>query len=103
MSLIIISKPILCKCFFQGKNENSKEGEGKGRKSEDKRREPVEKTLDSSKYKANSITAEEMSQSIRRAALPRGTTRRSLIISMAPSVEAGEEVLMIEVKEKAKQ
>uniref|UniRef100_A0ABI7Y3Q9 Cyclic nucleotide gated channel subunit beta 3 n=1 Tax=Felis catus TaxID=9685 RepID=A0ABI7Y3Q9_FELCA len=88
---------------IQEKSENSKEGERKGREYEDKGREPVEKTQDSSKCRANSVTAEEMPQSIRRAALPRGTTRQSLIISMAPSTEAGEEVLMIEVKEKAKQ
>ncbi|XP_026920076.2 cyclic nucleotide-gated cation channel beta-3 [Acinonyx jubatus] len=88
---------------IQEKSENSKEGESKGREYEDKRREPVEKTQDSSECRANSVTAEEMPQSIRRAALPRGTTRQSLIISMAPSTEAGEEVLMIEVKEKAKQ
>ncbi|XP_045310499.1 cyclic nucleotide-gated cation channel beta-3 isoform X2 [Leopardus geoffroyi] len=88
---------------IQEKSENSKEGEGKGREYEDKGREPVEKTQDSSECRANSVTAEEMPQSIRRAALPRGTTRQSLIISMAPSTEAGEEVLMIEVKEKAKQ
>ncbi|XP_040343380.1 cyclic nucleotide-gated channel beta-3 isoform X2 [Herpailurus yagouaroundi] len=88
---------------IQEKSENSKEGEGKGREYEDKRREPVEKTQDSSGCRANSVTAEEMPQSIRRAALPRGTTHQSLIISMAPSTEAGEEVLMIEVKEKAKQ
>ncbi|XP_058554472.1 cyclic nucleotide-gated cation channel beta-3 isoform X2 [Neofelis nebulosa] len=88
---------------IQEKSENSKEGEGKGREYEDKGREPVEKTQDSSECRANTVTAEEMPQSIRRAALPRGTTRQSLIISMAPSTEAGEEVLMIEVKEKAKQ
>lgn len=103
MSLIMISKPTFCNYFFQEKSENSKEGEGKGREYEDKGREPVEKTQDSSECRANSVTAEEMPQSIRRAALPRGTTRQSLIISMAPSTEAGEEVLMIEVKEKAKQ
>ncbi|XP_049488639.1 cyclic nucleotide-gated cation channel beta-3 [Panthera uncia] len=88
---------------IQEKSENSKEGEGKGREYEDKGREPVEKTQDSSECRANTVTAEETPQSIRRAALPRGTTRQSLIISMAPSTEAGEEVLMIEVKEKAKQ
>lgn len=103
MSLIIIWKPILCNCFFQEKSENCKEGEGKRREYEDKGREPVEKTLDSSKCRANSVTAEERPQSIRRAALPRGTTQQSLVVSMAPSAEAGEEVLMIEVKEKAKQ
>ena len=49
------------------------------------------------------MTAEEAPQTIRKAVLPRGTTRQSLIISMAPSAEGGEEVLTIEVKEKAKQ
>ncbi|XP_077732459.1 cyclic nucleotide-gated channel beta-3 isoform X2 [Canis aureus] len=88
---------------IQKTSENSEEGEGKRREYEDKEREPSEKILDSSECRANCIIAEEMPQSIRRAALPRGTTRQSLIISMAPSAEAGEEVLTIEVKEKAKQ
>ncbi|XP_006727179.1 cyclic nucleotide-gated cation channel beta-3 [Leptonychotes weddellii] len=88
---------------IQKASENSEEGEGKGREHENKGREPSEKTQDSSECRANSITAEEIPQSIRRAALPTGTTHQSLIISMAPSAEAGEEVLTIEVKEKAKQ
>ncbi|XP_029779317.1 cyclic nucleotide-gated cation channel beta-3 [Suricata suricatta] len=86
---------------IQEKTENSKEGEGEGREDEDKGREPVKKALDDSKCGANSVTA--MPQSTKRAALPRGTTHQSLIISMAPSAEAGEEVLVIEVKENAKQ
>ncbi|XP_059971702.1 cyclic nucleotide-gated cation channel beta-3 [Mesoplodon densirostris] len=84
------------------KSENSKGEEDKGKKYEDKGREPAEKPVETSKCRTSSITAEEAHQSIRRAVLPRGTTRQSLIISMAPSAEAGEEVLMIEVKEKAK-
>ncbi|TEA37473.1 hypothetical protein DBR06_SOUSAS37110005 [Sousa chinensis] len=83
------------------KSENSEE-EDKGKKYEDKGRQPAEKPLETSKCRTSSITAEEAHQSIRRAVLPRGTTRQSLIISMAPSAEAGEEVLLIEVKEKAK-
>ncbi|XP_004393822.1 PREDICTED: cyclic nucleotide-gated cation channel beta-3 [Odobenus rosmarus divergens] len=88
---------------IQKASENSEEGEGKGREHENKGREPSEKTQDSSECRANSITADEMPQSIRRAALPTGTTCQSLIISMAPSAEAGEEVLTIEVEEKATQ
>uniref|UniRef100_A0A8C6D0N8 Cyclic nucleotide gated channel subunit beta 3 n=1 Tax=Moschus moschiferus TaxID=68415 RepID=A0A8C6D0N8_MOSMO len=63
----------------------------------------AEKPLETSKCAGSSITAEEAPQAIRKAVLPRGTTRQSLIISMAPSAEAGEEVLTIEVKEKAQQ
>uniref|UniRef100_M3YHL8 Cyclic nucleotide gated channel subunit beta 3 n=1 Tax=Mustela putorius furo TaxID=9669 RepID=M3YHL8_MUSPF len=83
-------------------SENSEEGEGKGAEYENKGREPSEKTQDSSECRANSVTAEEP-QPITSGALPGGTTHQSLIISMAPSAEAGEEVLTIEVKEKAKQ
>ncbi|KAB0398523.1 hypothetical protein E2I00_014242, partial [Balaenoptera physalus] len=84
------------------KSENSEGEEDKGKIYEDKGREPAEKPLEISKCRTSSITAEEAPQSIRRAVLPRGTTSQSLIISMDPSAEAGEEVLMIEVKEKAK-
>ncbi|XP_037659113.1 cyclic nucleotide-gated cation channel beta-3 [Choloepus didactylus] len=87
----------------QKKSENSEVGEGKGKENEDKGREPAEKPLDRPKCRASSITAQEKPQSIRRAALSRGTVCQSLIISMAPSAEAGEEVLTIEVKAKAKQ
>ncbi|XP_057593465.1 cyclic nucleotide-gated cation channel beta-3 [Hippopotamus amphibius kiboko] len=86
----------------QNKSENSEE-EAKGKEYEDKGREPEEKPLETPKCRTSSMTAEEAPQSIRRAVLPRGATRQSLIISMAPSAEAGEEVLTIEVKEKAKQ
>ncbi|XP_070333533.1 cyclic nucleotide-gated channel beta-3 [Odocoileus virginianus] len=86
----------------QRKNENQEE-EDKGKESEDKEKEPAEKPLQTSKCQTSSITAEEAPQAIRKAVLPRGTTRQSLIISMAPSAEGGEEVLTIEVKEKAKQ
>lgn len=103
MSLIMISIPILFNnCCFQKKSENSEGEEHKGKKYEDKGRQPAEKPLETFKCPTSSITAEEAHQSIRRAVLPGGTTRQSLIISMAPSAEAGEEVLMIEVKEKAK-
>ncbi|XP_032171885.1 cyclic nucleotide-gated cation channel beta-3 [Mustela erminea] len=87
---------------IQKTSENSEEGEGKGAEYENKGREPSEKTQDSSECRANSVTAEEP-QPITSGALPGGTTHQSLIISMAPSAEAGEEVLTIEVKEKAKQ
>ncbi|KAJ1076242.1 hypothetical protein K5549_019115, partial [Capra hircus] len=86
----------------QRKDENQEE-EDKGKESEDKGRATAEKPLEASKCQTSSITAEEAPQAIRKAVLPRGTTRQSLIISMAPSAEAGEEVLTIEVKEKAKQ
>ncbi|XP_068840093.1 cyclic nucleotide-gated channel beta-3 [Capricornis sumatraensis] len=86
----------------QRKDENQEE-EDKGKESEDKGRATAEKPLETSKCQTSSITAEEAPQAIRKAVLPRGTTRQSLIISMAPSAEAGEEVLTIEVKEKAKQ
>ncbi|XP_047638900.1 cyclic nucleotide-gated cation channel beta-3 [Phacochoerus africanus] len=88
---------------IQKKSENSEGEEDKGKEDEDKGREPAEKPQDTSKCQTNSIAAEETPQSVRRAVLPRGTSHQSLIISMAPSVEAGEEVLTIEVKEKAKQ
>lgn len=104
MPLTVISIPILFhNCFFQKKSENSDGEEDKGKEDEDKGREPAEKPQDTSKCQTNSIAAEETPQSVRRAVLPRGTSHQSLIISMAPSVEAGEEVLTIEVKEKAKQ
>ncbi|KAM9626817.1 cyclic nucleotide-gated channel beta-3 [Trichechus inunguis] len=86
----------------QKKSEDS-EGEGKGKEYEDEGREPAEKPWDTPKCGASPITVEEMLQLGGRAVLPRGTTGQSLIISMAPSSEAGEEVLTIEVKEKAKQ
>ncbi|XP_012665089.1 cyclic nucleotide-gated cation channel beta-3 [Otolemur garnettii] len=80
----------------QDKRENTEEGKGKGR-------EPAEEPADSSKLTSSSIPTQEQPLSMRRSVLPRGTTRQSLIISMAPSAEAGEEILTIEVKEKAKQ
>uniref|UniRef100_A0A8C3WR16 Cyclic nucleotide gated channel subunit beta 3 n=1 Tax=Catagonus wagneri TaxID=51154 RepID=A0A8C3WR16_9CETA len=87
---------------IQKKSENS-EGEDKGKDDKDKGREPVEKPLEAAQGQTNSVMAEEKPQSVGRAVLPRGASRQSLIISMAPSAEAGEEVLTIEVKEKAKQ
>uniref|UniRef100_G3UB82 Cyclic nucleotide gated channel subunit beta 3 n=1 Tax=Loxodonta africana TaxID=9785 RepID=G3UB82_LOXAF len=85
------------------KSENSEGGEGKGKEYEDKGREPAEKPQDTSKCRASPVTLEETPPPISRAVLLRGATDQSLIISMAPSAEAGEEVLTIEVKEKAKQ
>ncbi|XP_010586688.2 cyclic nucleotide-gated cation channel beta-3 [Loxodonta africana] len=87
----------------QKKSENSEGGEGKGKEYEDKGREPAEKPQDTSKCRASPVTLEETPPPISRAVLLRGATDQSLIISMAPSAEAGEEVLTIEVKEKAKQ
>ncbi|EHB11209.1 Cyclic nucleotide-gated cation channel beta-3, partial [Heterocephalus glaber] len=87
----------------QKKSGNSKGEGGKRKKDEDKGRGPSEKTLDRSKDEASSITTEEKPQSIRRAVLPRETSCQSLVITMAPSAETGEEVLTIEVKEKSKQ
>ncbi|XP_008053089.1 cyclic nucleotide-gated cation channel beta-3 [Carlito syrichta] len=87
----------------QKKSETSEGGEAKGKENEDKGKESAEKSLDRSECRASPNTVEEEPLSIKRAVLPRGTTRQSLIISMAPSAEAGEEVLTIEVKEKAKQ
>uniref|UniRef100_A0A8C0X2L3 Cyclic nucleotide-binding domain-containing protein n=1 Tax=Castor canadensis TaxID=51338 RepID=A0A8C0X2L3_CASCN len=86
----------------QKENENAKAGEDK-EEYEDKGREPGQKTLYGCKCTANSSTGEETPLWIRRAVLPKGTSPQSLIISMAPSAEAGEEVLTIEVKEKTKQ
>uniref|UniRef100_A0A2K5YX58 Cyclic nucleotide-binding domain-containing protein n=2 Tax=Mandrillus leucophaeus TaxID=9568 RepID=A0A2K5YX58_MANLE len=88
-----------------------KENEDKGKENEDKQkenedkdkgREPEEKPLDRPECTASPIAVEEEPQSVR-TVFPRGTSRQSLIISMAPSAEGGEEVLTIEVKEKAKQ
>ncbi|XP_065759070.1 cyclic nucleotide-gated channel beta-3 [Muntiacus reevesi] len=86
----------------QRKHENQEE-EDKGKESEDKGKEPAEKALETSRCQTRSITTEEAPRAIGKADLSRGTTRQSLIISMAPSAEGGEEVLTIEVKEKAKQ
>nr|XP_010977651.2 cyclic nucleotide-gated cation channel beta-3 [Camelus dromedarius] len=88
---------------IQEKSENAEGEEDKTKEHEEKGSEPAETPLDAAKHGANSVTAEARPQPIRRAGLPRGTTGQSLIISMAPSAEAGEEVLTIEVKEKAKQ
>nr|XP_002710722.2 cyclic nucleotide-gated cation channel beta-3 isoform X1 [Oryctolagus cuniculus] len=94
----------------QKKSENLEGGEGAGKEHEDKEnedddkeREPAEQPLDRSQSRASSSTAEETPSSMRKAVLPRGTSGQSLIISMAHSAEAGEDVLTIEVKEKAKQ
>ncbi|XP_002759095.4 cyclic nucleotide-gated channel beta-3 isoform X2 [Callithrix jacchus] len=88
----------------QKENEDKgKENEDKGKENEDKGREPAEKPLNRPEYTASPVAVEEEPQSVRRTVLPRGTSRQSLIISMAPSAEGGEEVLTIEVKEKAKQ
>lgn len=106
----MISIGILCDCFFQKKSENLEGGEGAGKEHEDKENEDedkeselAEKPLDRSQCRASSSTAEETPPSMRKAVLPRGTSGQSLIISMAHSAEAGEDVLTIEVKEKAKQ
>lgn len=100
MSLNMIAVPIICLCLFQKKSENSEAGENKGKEREDKGRAPEEKPVDRPGYKANSTIVEGSSQSIRNSILPRVSTRQSLIISMAPTTEVGEEVLKVEVKEK---
>ncbi|KAL0599080.1 Cyclic nucleotide-gated cation channel beta-3 [Plecturocebus cupreus] len=88
----------------QKENEDKgKENEDKQKENENKGREPAEKPLDRPEYTASPVAVEKEPQSVRRTVLPRGTSRQSLIISMAPSAEGGEEVLTIEVKEKAKQ
>ncbi|XP_054548096.1 cyclic nucleotide-gated cation channel beta-3 isoform X2 [Talpa occidentalis] len=86
----------------QKKNENSEGGEDKGKEHENERREMSKKPVERSKCSTSFVIAEEMPQSIGGAASPRGNTCQSLIISVAPSAETGEEVLTIEVKEKAK-
>ncbi|KAM5281055.1 cyclic nucleotide-gated channel beta-3 [Ctenodactylus gundi] len=85
------------------KNGNSKDGKDEGEEYEDKGREPAEKTPDRSKDGGSSMAMKETPPPDGRAALPRETPHPSLIISMAPSAETGEEVLTIEVKEKSKQ
>lgn len=99
-----------CDCFFQKKDENLGREEGAGKEHEDKENEDenkeiklAEKSPDRSKSRASSSSAEETPPSMRKAVLSRGTSGRSLIISMAHSAEVGEEILTIEVKEKAKQ
>ncbi|XP_054985311.1 cyclic nucleotide-gated cation channel beta-3 [Sorex araneus] len=85
---------------LQKKSEDSEGEEGKEKENEDKGREPAEKPVERAKCEANSTIAEETPQLIRNAGLPRGNTHQSLIISMGPSTEPGEEVLRVEVKAK---
>ncbi|KAM5315087.1 LOW QUALITY PROTEIN: cyclic nucleotide-gated channel beta-3 [Glossophaga mutica] len=84
----------------QKNSEYSRGVEGRGQGCEDAGREPAERPPDRSRHRAGFVPAEERPQQIRRAASPRGTLSHSLIISMAPSAETGEEVLTIEVKGK---
>ncbi|XP_055459177.1 LOW QUALITY PROTEIN: cyclic nucleotide-gated cation channel beta-3 [Psammomys obesus] len=83
----------------QKKGENSKGRMGEGKEYEDKGTEPSEKTLDRSKCRVSSIIAEEIPQLIEKAVLPRGPACQPFISSMVPAIEAGEEILTIEVKE----
>ncbi|KAM4865409.1 cyclic nucleotide-gated channel beta-3 [Thomomys bottae] len=83
--------------------ENSKAGEGKGEEDGGKGKEPAENTLDRDNCRASLSTAEKMTPLMKRTVLPKGTKHQSLIISMATSADAGEEVLTVEVKEKAEQ
>ncbi|XP_058524396.1 cyclic nucleotide-gated cation channel beta-3 [Ochotona princeps] len=94
----------------QKKDENLGREEGAGKEHEDKENEDedkeiklAEKSPDRSKSRASSSSAEEAPPSMRKAVLSRGTSGQSLIISMAHSAEVGEEILTVEVKEKAKQ
>ncbi|KAM6216118.1 cyclic nucleotide-gated channel beta-3 [Rhynchocyon petersi] len=87
----------------QEKDETREEGEGKEKEPEEGGK-GAEKPLDEPKCAASPIPTEEVPQSNRGMDLsPRVTAGQSLIISMTPSAEAGEEVLTIEVKENAKQ
>uniref|UniRef100_A0A8C0DSZ6 Cyclic nucleotide gated channel subunit beta 3 n=1 Tax=Balaenoptera musculus TaxID=9771 RepID=A0A8C0DSZ6_BALMU len=79
-----------------------RERRDKGKIYEDKGREQAEKPLETSKCRTSSITAEEAPQSIRRAVYPEELPVNHSSSAWDPSAEAGEEVLMIEVKEKAK-
>ncbi|KAM9095420.1 cyclic nucleotide-gated channel beta-3 [Sarcophilus harrisii] len=58
------------------------------------------KTEDKLKCKSTPIT-EGVSQPMPNAVLPRGNTKESLIITMTPSSNAEEEILTVEIKEKA--
>lgn len=100
---IMVSTLVLYDGFFQKKGENSKGREQKGKEYEDKETEPAEKALDRSNCKVSSTTEEERPQLIKKAVLPRRSAYQSLIIRMSPATETGEEVLTIEVKDKAKQ
>ncbi|XP_006880621.1 PREDICTED: cyclic nucleotide-gated cation channel beta-3 [Elephantulus edwardii] len=85
----------------QRKSEDSEEGEDKGKAHEDKGTEQAEKAPDEPNCGASPSPKEQVPKSSpKKESLPRGTTCQSLIISMAPSAEAGEEILTIEVKEK---
>ncbi|XP_055964519.1 cyclic nucleotide-gated cation channel beta-3 [Sorex fumeus] len=85
---------------IQKKSEDSEGEEGEEKEKEVKGREPAEKPAERAKCETNSTIAEGTPQFIRNAGLPRGNTHQSLIISMAPSTEPGEEVLRVEVKDK---
>lgn len=87
----------------QKKGENSKGKEQKGKEYEDKGTEPAENALDMSNCRVSYTTAEERPQLIKKGVVPREPAYQSLIIRMAPATETGEEVLTIEVKDKAKQ
>ncbi|XP_012372788.1 cyclic nucleotide-gated cation channel beta-3 [Octodon degus] len=84
----------------QEKKRHSNGQEGNRKEDEDKGRGPAEKTLDKCEEEASSTTAQ---WTRRRVSMSSETTRQSLVISMAPSAETGEEVLTIEVKESSKQ
>lgn len=100
---IMVSTLVLYHGFFQKKGENSKGREQKGKEYEDKGTEPAEKALDMSNCRVSSTTAEKRPQLIKKGVVPREPAYQSLIIRMAPATETGEEVLTIEVKDKAKQ
>ena len=100
---IMVSTLVFYHGFFQKKGENSKGREQKGKEYEDKGTEPAEKALDMSNCRVSYNTAEERPRLIKKGVVPRGPACQSLIIRMAPATETGEEVLTIEVKDKAKQ
>ncbi|XP_043832180.1 cyclic nucleotide-gated cation channel beta-3 [Dromiciops gliroides] len=60
----------------------------------------AEKQVNRLKCKSRPVT-EEVPQPIPKALLPRGNTKDSLIITMTPSSNAEEEILTVEIKEKA--
>lgn len=88
----MISLPTLCNCFLQNDGGSSEGGECGGTGHEGQGRGPTGRP-----------TCSAAPGPASRAAWPGGTTRPSLAVSMAPSAEAGEEVLTVEVEEEPRQ
>ncbi|XP_036597640.1 cyclic nucleotide-gated cation channel beta-3 [Trichosurus vulpecula] len=59
----------------------------------------IEKPMDRLKCKSRPVT--EVPQPVPKAVLPKGNAKESLIITMTPSSNAEEEILTVEIKEKA--